>query len=100
MRLSFSPNYHSTAFDDNDPLLKRPITKTKKTIGDRAFQIAVPLLWNKLPRSAREARNIESFRAIIKTFLCKDRFSYLSNFLLSISLLEVLSTVTVVIILC
>ena len=84
--------------NDNDPLLKRLIAKTKKTMGDRSFQIVAPLLWNKLPRSAREARNLESFKTIIKTFYTRNHFSYLSNFLLSISLLEVLSTV--VIILC
>ena len=51
------PLCYSLRRNDNDPLLKRPIAKTKKTMGDRAFQIAAPLLWNKLPRSAREARN-------------------------------------------
>ena len=42
-------------------------------MGDRAFQIAAPLLWNKLPRSAREARNLDSFKTMIKTFLYKDK---------------------------
>ena len=68
------PSCYSLKRNDNDPLLKRPIAKTKKTMGDRAFQIVASLLWNKLPRSTREARNLESFKTIIKTFLCKESF--------------------------
>ena len=68
------PSCYSLRRNDNDPLLKRPIAKTKKTMGDRAFQIVASLLWNKLLRSTREARNLESFKTIIKTFLCKESF--------------------------
>ena len=68
------PSCYSLRRNDNDLLLKRPIAKSKKTMGDRAFQIAAPLLWNKLPRSAPEARNLESFKTTIKTFLCKESF--------------------------
>ena len=60
--------------NDNDGLLERPSAKTKKTLGDRAFQVAAPFLWNKLPRSAREATNLESFKTLIKTFLFKESF--------------------------
>jgi len=49
-----------------------PSAKTKKTMGDRAFQVTAPFLWNKLPRSAREATNLESFKTLIKTFLFKE----------------------------
>ena len=55
-------------------LLERPSAKTKKTMGDRAFQVAAPLLWNKLPRSARNTMNLESFKTLIKTFLFKESF--------------------------
>ena len=48
--------------------------KTKKTLGDRAFQVAAPFLWNKLPRSASEATNVQSFKTLIKTFLFKESF--------------------------
>ena len=58
----------------NGRLLERPSAKTKKTMGDRAFQVAAPFLWNKLPRSAREATNLESFKTLIKTFLFKESF--------------------------
>ena len=58
-------------FTDNGRLLERPSVKTEKTLGDRAFQVAAAFLWNKLPRSAREATNLESFKTLIKTFLFK-----------------------------
>ena len=48
--------------------------QTKKTMGDRAFQVAAPRLWNKLPRSARNTMNLESFKTLIKTFLFKESF--------------------------
>ena len=46
----------------------------KKTLGDRAFQVAATFLWNKPPRSAREATNLESFKTLINTFLFKESF--------------------------
>ena len=53
--------------NDNGRLLERPSTKTKKRMGDRAFQVAAaPFLWNKLPRSARDTTNLESFKTLIK----------------------------------
>ena len=57
-----------------DCLLERPSVKTKKTLGDRAFQVAAPFLWNKLPRSVREATNLESFKTLIEIFLFKESF--------------------------
>ena len=48
--------------------------ENKKTMGDRTFQVAAPFLWNKLPRSAREATNLESFKTLIETFLFKESF--------------------------
>ena len=44
-----------------DFFLALPSTKTKKTLGDRAFTAAAPSLWNKLPREIREKDNFESF---------------------------------------
>ena len=52
----------------------RVSVKTKKTLGDRAFQVAATFLWNKPPRSAREATNLESFKTLINTFLFKESF--------------------------
>ena len=53
------PSSYHLRRDDNGLLLERPSVKTKKTLGDRAFQVAAPFLWNKLPRSAREATSNE-----------------------------------------
>ena len=68
-----SPKYHLRR-NDNGRLLERPSAKTKKTLGDRAFQVAAPFIWNRLPRSAREGTNLESFKTLIKTFLFKESF--------------------------
>ena len=56
------PLCYSLRRNYNGLLLERPFVTTKKTMGDRAFQIAAPLLWNNLPRSAREARKLKSLR--------------------------------------
>ena len=45
--------------NDNGHLLERPSAKTKKILGDRAFQVAAPFLWNKLLRSARDTTNLQ-----------------------------------------
>ena len=66
------PLSYNSRCKDNGRLLERPSVKTKKTMGDRAFQVAAPFLWNKLPRSARTATNLESFKTLIKTFLFKE----------------------------
>ena len=68
------PSSYNLRRNDNGRLLEGQSVKTKKTLGDRAFQVAAPFLWNKLPRSAREATNLESFKTLIKTFLFKESF--------------------------
>ena len=40
--------YTNTMRNDNGRLLERPSAKTKKTMGDRAFQVAAPFLNNEL----------------------------------------------------
>jgi len=64
------PSSYHLRCNDNGRLLESPSTKTKKTLGDRAFQVAAPFLWNKLPRSAREATNLESFKTLINKCYC------------------------------
>ena len=85
------PSSYHLRRTDNGRLLERPSVKTKKTLGDRAFQVAAAFLWNKLPRSAREATNLESFKTSIKTFLFKESFQlsqynyiFICNYLLLI----------------
>ena len=51
-------------------LLQLPMGKTKKTLGDRSFQIAAPTLWNSLPASVRDIDNFLVFKRTIKTFSC------------------------------
>ena len=46
-------------------LLLKPYnaTKTKKTLGDRAFQVASPGLWNGLPNDIRNAKTMDVFKS-------------------------------------
>ena len=54
----------------NDELLLAPPTfKSNKTTGDRAFQVAAPSEWNKLPKSLRLENDLKSFKTKLKTFL-------------------------------
>ena len=54
---------------NSELLLAPPSTKTKKTLGDRAFTAAAPSLWNKLPSEIREEKNFERFKSKLKTYL-------------------------------
>ena len=81
------PSSYYLRRNDNGCLLERPSVKTKKTLGDRAFQVAAPFLWNKLPRSACEATSLESVKILIKTFLFKESFqlsSYVNIYMILI----------------
>ena len=44
---------------------------TRKTFGDQAFFHAGPTVWNALPSSLRNCRNIDSFKVQLKTHLLK-----------------------------
>ena len=55
---------------DSETLLVIPKV-TRKTFGDRAFFHAGPTVWNALPSSLRNCRNIDSFKVQLKTFLRK-----------------------------
>ena len=41
----------------------------KKTLRDRAFQVAAPTLWNKLPSALRMETSLKPFKAKLKTLL-------------------------------
>ena len=47
-----------------------PVARSK-TVGDRAFLVAEPRLWNSLPKELRAIANVNSFKARIKTYLFK-----------------------------
>ena len=60
--------------NNNGILLERPRLRTKKTMGDRAFSIAAPFVWNR-PLPIRQETSIDSFKRSVKTYLFKKAFS-------------------------
>ena len=61
------PNYNLRS---SSQLLLQPYnaTKTKKTLGERAFQVAPPALWNGLPNDIRNAKTMDVFKSLVKLF--------------------------------
>ena len=55
-------------------LLKRPRFKRKKTMGDRSFMVAAPVLWKSLPLSVRQAKEIDDFKRSVKYYLFSKAF--------------------------
>ena len=55
-------------------LLQLLMGKTKKTLGDRSFQIAAPAVWNSLPASVRDIDYFLVFKRTIKTYLLRKAF--------------------------
>jgi hypothetical protein len=43
-------------------------TKTKKTLGDRAFVTSAPKIWNELPMYIRNLHNFSIFKKLVKTY--------------------------------
>jgi hypothetical protein len=53
------------------------VTRTRcKTLGDRAFCVAAPVLWNALPPSIRTIQYINSFKRKLKTHYFKSAYSF------------------------
>ena len=74
--MSYSPDSHyQLRRNSNGILLERPQLRTNKTMGDRAFSIAAPFLWNSLPLPIRLETSIDSFKRSVKTYLFKKVFS-------------------------
>ena len=48
--------------------------KTYTTLGDRAFQVAAPKLWNNLPFNIRSSLFLPSFKKALKTYLLREAF--------------------------
>ena len=48
------------------------IPRTRTRLGDRAFDVAEPRLWNNLPASLRSTDSIAQFRKQLKTYLFRD----------------------------
>ena len=48
--------------------LKLDVPRTKrKTLGDRAFKVAAPKLWNSLPKDVRSCNNVSILKSKLKT---------------------------------
>ena len=64
-------------FINSSQLLLQPYnaTKTKKTLGDRAFQVASPGLWNGLPNDIRNAKTMDVFKSLVKTHLFRKAYA-------------------------
>ena len=45
------------------------VPRTRTRLGDRAFSVAGPVVWNSLPAAVREADSLHSFRRKLKTHL-------------------------------
>ena len=58
----------------NKCLLSPPVVKTLSTLGNRAFAVAAPKLWNQLPSELRRITFIDHFKQALKTYLFKQAF--------------------------
>ncbi|XP_076841983.1 uncharacterized protein LOC143486075 [Brachyhypopomus gauderio] len=59
-----------------DANLLTPTTSTKhRSIGDRAFAIAAPTLWNSLPLTIRNSDSLHSFKHNLKTHLFQSAYN-------------------------
>ena len=67
--LTFKSSLYNLRSSDSI-LLSMPAVRLK-TLGDRAFMVAVPRLWNSLPKELCAITNVNSFKAHIKTYLFK-----------------------------
>ena len=54
---------------NNEHFLKPYGRKTLKTLGERAFAVAAPHLFNSLPGYIRDEGNFNRFKTLVKTFL-------------------------------
>jgi hypothetical protein len=57
---------------ENQFLLEIPVTKT--IYGRRSFGAMVPVLWNELPITVRQATTVKSFKRLLKTHLYRECF--------------------------
>ena len=55
-------------------LLEDYSTKTKKTLGDRAFVTSAPKIWNELPMYIRKLHNFSIFNKLVKTYYFEEAF--------------------------
>lgn len=51
------------------------VPRTKLKFGERAFAVAAPLIWNKLPRELKATKCSTTFKRSLKTFLFKSAYN-------------------------
>ena len=68
------PSRYSLRRNDNGVLLNGHTNITKATMGDRAFMVSAPRIWNSMPLTARTTENISEFKRCVKTFLFRKAF--------------------------
>jgi hypothetical protein len=52
-----------------------PVLRCVPSYGERAFSVAAPKLWNKLPMGLMTCTNLLSFNSLLKTHLFRAAFS-------------------------
>ena len=75
IQLTFYALANNYLLPRNNEILLEPYNgKTKKTLGDRAFAVAAPKLFNSLPREIRHETCFNTFKTKVKTFLFRMAF--------------------------
>ena len=67
--VTLKPNSSYGLRSNNKMLLSTLNFRTLPTLGDRAFAAAAPKLWNAIPLSIRQEKNLEHFKKKLKTYL-------------------------------
>ena len=81
----YQPN--RTLRSSNKHLLAVP--RTSSSLGDRAFSVTAPNLWNALPSNIRCCENLISFKNLLKTHLYNKVYNWLlMNYIPCIFLIE------------
>ncbi len=76
IRDMLSPYTPSRALRSSDPqLMQLVVPRTRTKLGDRAFSVAAPTMWNALPLSLRQAPTLATFQNRLKTHLFKLAFN-------------------------
>ena len=65
----------------NATLLVQANARCLPTLGDRAFQLAAPKLWNSLPAEIRNIQSLTSLKRALKTYFFKIAFSLTYSFI-------------------
>ena len=63
-------------YSSSDRTKKLESQKCNGKMGDRAFSVAGPRLWNALPLELRLQKDVEDFKKMLKTYLFKNSYSF------------------------